>query len=370
MLVFIPTTYYGTSAAAAETYDDLFAGQLDAGYIVIGDAKTAALRVGNRGTETVQVVLSVIDEGGEVIPDFTYQVEPDAFTLAPDAVSDTVSIRIATPYIDRTVAYSVELVATPDVGDEAALRVIYEVVGPLANRISQYPRRRSDATDNFTGIIETLGDDVLVRWYEPLAYDGGSVQVYASESRRDLTGDAANTRFVSPCDPCERLNPFNGNIGYAAYHQPMVCQFQRENRSTTTHVLADNSTLTYQVSASLIVAAPWESLLYRNWALFACGREADRPQYKRTVILIQRLDELFAVENVRTLDGPNQAISHFECDLVQLHRRTAGSPDSFNPFAITYEYQSDKPYAVYPCDIDPVALTLDIEDPYADPYHC
>lgn len=362
-LTFIPTSYYGTSAAEAETFDDLY-GQLDAGYITIGDSHTVALRVGNIGPDAVQVVLTISDEGGEIIPDFSYQVEPDTFVLAPDGVSDTISIRIATPYIDRTTAYSVELVATPDIGEPATLRVVYEVVGPLSNRISQYPRRRSDATDTFTGIIESLGDDVSVHWFQPLAYDGGTVAVLASPCSRHLTGNAADTRFLSPCDPCERLNPLNQFWGYTAYHQPMACQFQRESRSITTHVLADDTTLTYHVSASLIVAAPWESLLYRDWALFAPASGADRPQYKRTVVLIQRLDELFAVENVRTIDGPNQAISHFECDLVQLHRRTAGSPDYYNPFAITYEYQSDKPYAAYACDLDPIALMVSYEDPY------
>lgn len=356
MLVFIPTTDYATSAAAAETI-----GYLDFGPIPIGQNKTAAFRVGNVGPDAVQVVLTVVDEGGEVVPDFTYQLEPDAFTLGPDEISDTVSVRVATPYIRRSFNYVVDLVATPDIGDEAALTLTYEVVGPTVNRCSHYPRRANDQTDNFADIIETLGDDLSVRVFEPVACVGGSVQVEGGDCLRDLTGDAANTRFISPCDPCERLNPLNPTMGYVGYAYVIRAQFQREQRSITTHLLADNTVMTYHVAASLIVPAPWESILYRNWALFSPASGADKGQFKRTVVVVQRHDELYAVENVRTLDGPNQAVSHFECDLVQLHDRAMGSPDFYNPFALTYEFESDKPYAAYACDL---FIPLISEDPY------
>jgi len=345
-LVFIPTTDYSTSTADAETITSL-----DLGYVKGATSRTVSFRIGSSAEPASSVIAAVRD--APYAHDFA--IEPDTFTLEPDAISDTIAITLTLPLDVADEAFSVLLNATTDSGEVFTLPLTYETVGPNAERLPQYPRRAGQATDISTGPILALGDSLVLHRYDPLPYDGGSVIVEAVPCGRDLSGEARNSRFRAACDPCVRLNALDPSYGYAHSQETILAQFQRETRTTTTHLLADNTVLTYNVAASLILPAAYD--LNREWALFSSASGADRAQYKRTVWLVQRQSEYFSVENIRTLDF-GEVISHFECDLIALHERTQGSPDYWNPFALTYEYESDKPYAAYAC---PLQL---VEDPY------
>ena len=61
--------------------------------------------------------------------------------------------------------------------------------------------------------------------------------------------------------------------------------------------------------------------------------------------------DIWALHNIFARYRGNE-LSHYELELIQLHRQSMGSRAYYNPFAWTYELEVDKPYAKYVLDFD------------------
>lgn len=116
-----------------------------------------------------------------------------------------------------------------------------------------------------------------------------------------------------------------------------------------------------------VTGSPSEGVTILQWALFEPPSQTDCEQFKRTVVLIRRLGEWFAVLNEVAIMF-SDSISHWECDLIPVHAAMMDGPDVFNPFAFTYEQDSNNPYATFSCDTSLLVETQDFDDPY-DPYN-
>lgn len=331
MIVFVPVEDYSTSAAAAATVD-----ALSLGYVKAGDSRSVAFRIGARDDDAVFSLTP---------PDSRLSLDTESFDLEADEISDTVTLTLSLPLEEPSAFH----VATLTASTGETLSVEWESVGANSERQTQYPRRSGLATPISSSPILALGDTLLLLRYDPIAFDPDDDRIIVETGARNLCEDPG-VRFRSPCDPCERLSPLNETWGYVESSEIVKAQFTSEQRTIDVSFTADKTSMTYHVAARLILPAEYE--LTRLWASFAEQTAADKPQFKRSVYVVKRLGELFAVENVRTLDISDD-LSHFECDLIALHNRDMGSPDFYNPFSVTYEFESDKPYAAYVCDLEP-----------------
>lgn len=331
MIVFVPVEDYSTSAAAAATVDSL-----SLGYVKAGDSRSVAFRIGARDDDSVFSLTP---------SDSRLSLDVEEFDLSEDEISDTVTLTLSLPLEEPSAFHVATLTATSG----ETLSVEWEAVGANSERQTQHPRRSGLATPISSSPILALGDTLLLLRYDPIAFDPDDDRIIVETGSRNLCEDPG-VRFRSPCDPCERLNPLNETWGYVESSEIVKAQFTSESRSVDVSFSADKTSMTYHVAARLILPAEYE--LTRLWASFAEQSAADKAQFKRSVYVVKRLGELFAVENVRTLDISDD-LSHFECDLIALHNRDIGSPDFFNPFSVTYEFESDKPYAAYVCDLEP-----------------
>lgn len=331
MIVFVPVEDYSTSAAAAATVDSL-----SLGYVKAGDSRSVAFRIGARDDDATFLLTP---------SDSRLSLDTESFDLSEDEISDTVTLTLTLPLEEPSAFH----VATLTASTGETLSIEWEAVGANSERQTQYPRRSGLATPISSSPILALGDTLLLLRYDPIAFDPDDDRIIVESGSRNLCDDPG-VRFRSPCDPCERLSPLNETWGYLESSEIVKAQFTSEQRTIDVSFTADKTSMTYHVAARLILPAEYE--LTRLWASFAPETAADKEQFKRSVIVVKRLGELFAVENVRTLDISDD-LSHFECDLVALHNRDMGSPDFFNPFSVTYEFESDKPYAAYVCDLEP-----------------
>lgn len=117
--------------------------------------------------------------------------------------------------------------------------------------------------------------------------------------------------------------------------------------------------MSFSVTAKLFLSAEWE-LQQETWSLFAPGALPDDATFKKTVYLVQREGAMFAIENLQAkfyVEG----ISHYEADLIQLHNRSMGSPDFFNPFALVYAFNSAKPASAFPVGLEPLFSELAVD---------
>jgi len=346
MLIFIPTTEYARDANQCEPVSDL-----DLGSIRIGTRAAFSFRIGNVGSNTVTWSLYVNDEFD---PDYPDKWElPTGGQLAPGETTDTLTALVNVPINATEIGTVVDLVAT-DGAEETTLQVVYEAMGTNSWRRSNYPRRAGDASDTASNIIDNLGDILRVLCFDPVPHveTGG----YGVKMKAETLGPARDNlagyrplRVVNGSDPCDRLDPKNETFGYAQSVAIIQGQFSRESRETRQTMTATDTILTYDVGASLAFRA--EDELIRHWASFAPATESEPEQYKRSVFILQRLGELWAIENIRVIDK-GDVLSHFEADLVALHSRAMGKPTFFNPFSVTYPFESDVPYAQFTCLLD------------------
>lgn len=346
MLIFIPTTEYARDANEAETISDF-----DLGSIRIGTRAAFSFRIGNVGSNTVTWSLYVRDEFD---PDYPDKWElPTGGQLAPGETTDTLTVRVNLPIDAVEMGHVVDLIAS-DGATETTLQVVYEAMGTNSWRRSNYPRRAGDASDTASNVIDSLGDILRILVFDPVPYvqSGGygvKMKAEALRTARDNLAGYRPMRIVNGADPCDRLNPKDETFGYAQSVAIIQGQFSRESRETRQTMTATDTVLTYDVGASLAFRA--EDELIRHWALFAPATETEPEQFKRSVFILQRLGELWAIENIRTVDK-GDVLSHFEADLVALHSRMMGKPTFFNPFAVTYPCESDIPYAQFTCLLD------------------
>jgi hypothetical protein len=341
MLQFIPVD------DPADTADD--AGQLyqlDFGAVLVGYVETRSFRLGNLGATAVAYTFSLDAMG---MPEDGYEL-PDAGTIPPGATSDTLTLRI-TPPADTTDNYAwvMTLTATADNGDSISIPVTMETVFDRIVRRNETAIRSTSQTDVFTSQIDRTSEWMRLWIYDPVAYDPESQsQIYVQPGDRQLEGDASNHRFRSIVDPCERLNPYNAEWGYTCSTYRIRAHWQPEVDSLTTTFAFNNTDMTYESTASIIIPAPYQNQLYRLWALFAPANAADEAQYKRTVFIVRRNSEYWALQDV-VLPPLGDRMTYCEGTLIKLHNPAMGSKQFFNPFAMTYSNGSNKPYKAYPC---------------------
>lgn len=344
MLIFVPADDLSQSAASATATSSI-----DLGYFTTGRMRTVALRVGNQGSEPAAWTLSARDPFDDGV---TFDFTPEAGSLAPDEISDTVTVNISLPLDAYEIGHVADLILS-DGSSETIAEVTFTPVQANVERRSQYPSRAGDATRTSGNVIESLGDTLQIYVFQPVAYDPTMDDLFTVEwqdNRQTLGGFRGMKIISAAADPCERLNPHSPDWGYTACPVVVRGQFQRESPSIVTTALeADGAPLRYSVSASLILPG-WAELTPRLWALFQPETETEPATYKRTVYLLKRQGVFYAVENIRGLDLGTD-LSHFECDLIALHDAAMGSPDYYNPFSVVYAYESDKPYAVFTCPI-------------------
>jgi len=346
MLIFIPTTDYNRDATEAETISDF-----DLGSIRIGTRAAFSFRIGNIGSNAVTWSLYVRDEFD---PDYPDKWElPTGGQLAAGETTDTLTALVNVPINATEIGTVVDLVAT-DGTEETTLQVVYEAMGTNSWRRSNYPRRAGDASDTAANVIDSLGDILRILVFDPVPHvetGGYGVKMKAealSDARDNLAG-YRSLRIVNGTDPCDRLNPKDETYGYAQSLAIIQGQFSRESRETRQTMTATDTTLVYDVGASLAFRA--EDELIRHWASFTPATETEPEQFKRSVFILQRLGELWAIENIRVIDK-GDVLSHFEADCIALHSRMMGKPTFYNPFAITYPFESDVPYAQFTCLLD------------------
>lgn len=345
MLIFVPATDLSTSAHVASSVTSL-----DLGFIKATGSKQISFRIGNLGSETANVSLSIKDLMDTQVHE-KVSLSLTSFSISPGEISNTVTLTVSLPR--ETIGMSHILTVTASSGE--MLEIYAEYVGPNTERKPQYPDRTGDATRVASDVVFRLGDTLTLFRFTPVAYD-------QSDTRR-IINDKVIT-FPSGqggCgDPCSRLNPSDPlGRGYTLTTENIIAQFQAESRTIRQSFQATDTTLIYEVNGRLILPSEFE--LTREWALFAFesrdGLDPDR--YKRTVFIVKRQGELFAIENIRTLDHADD-LSHFECDLIALHSRKMGDRNFYCPFNIVYLWGSDEPYSKYPCPCNvPEELMLD-----------
>lgn len=348
-LVFIPTNDYNRDATVAKTMTDF-----DLGSIRIGTRAAFSFRIGNTGSAAVTWSLTVNEQFD---PEATGKWElPQGGSLAPGQTTDTLTVRVNVPITAVEMGVIVDLIAS-DGTDEYPLEISYEAMGTNSWRRSNYPRRAGQATNSATNVIDNLGDILRVLCFHPVAFDPDAVTGFGKQVKTEPLGTATDAlagyksmKVIDGRDPCDRLNPKDETFGYAQSLAIIQGQFSGETRETRTiNLTATDTVMEYQVGATLAFIA--ENELVRHWGLFEEATEIEPAQYKRSVFILQRLGELWSIENIRTMDKGDE-LSHFEADLVALHPRYIGAPSFWNPFAITYEYESEKPYSMFVCTLD------------------
>ncbi|MBP7746923.1 MAG: hypothetical protein KA383_12405 [Phycisphaerae bacterium] len=340
MLVFVSASDLTQSAALATPTTNI-----DLGYFTTGRMATVALRVGNQGSTSAAWNLNARDPFDDGV---TCDIYPDMGFLVADEISDTVTVDITLPLDAYEIGHVADLILT-DGSSETICELTFTPVQANVERRSQYPSRAGDATRISGNVIESLGDTLQVYVFQPVAYDPSTDDLISVEWQdKSIGGLYRGMKIVTAADPCERLNPHNEQWGYTVCPTVVRGQFQRESPSIVTTALeATGAPLRYNVSASLILPG-WAELTPRLWAMFQPETETEPATYKRTVYLLKRQGVVYAIENIRGLDLGSD-LSHFECDLIALHDAAMGSADYYNPFAVVYQYDSDKPYAVFTC---------------------
>ena len=333
MLAFLPSSDYSESASAATGVETL-----DYEYIQVGESKSRSIRIANQSNDTVNYFLAADSDWVEITP--------ESGTLQADEISNTTFIEISPPLGEKTAIHSVDLVATTGV-DVYRLELLFEVIGANETRQSQYPERRSDFTDNVSNVINRVSESFTLYRYDPVAYDESDNRVIIDpDQKRQLVGTPGSHRWLTQ-NFAERLNPLNSTWGYTRSDETILASFHDETNEIETSFTRDNSMMSYQSTAYLVVPAEFE--FHQIWALFSPAKNPDPDQYKRTVYLIRRREDIWCLHNIYARYRGNE-LSHYEIELVQFHRQAMGSAAYYNPFALTYERDTDKPYAMYPVD--------------------
>lgn len=342
MVVFIPSNDYATSADDAATIDEI-----DFGYVKADHFESRSFMLGNRSTESVTLSLSISDSS----PVTEWTLSHESLTLSAGAVSDSLTLSIALP-LDAPNASGSALLIVDDGTDTYSLDLLYEMVGSNLERRSQYPERAGDKTDQFGSVVETFGEPIIIWRFDPVPYDPEDTDILARQSpNARYLNDGGDIIFLRQSNVCDRLNPDNARWGYVRSSQTVRAAFQREDFTINETYEQTNTRVTWTGGAYLTVPAHYEESLTREWALFAEARGADKEQYKRTVLLCQKQGQVFALQNVLAPSYGDE-LAKFTAELIPVHDTGMGSPDFFNPFALTYTYASDKPYAQYNCPLE------------------
>lgn len=344
MIVFIPANEWSTDANSASSVNEL-----DISYVKLTESKQTSFRIGNTGTETVSNVLSLIDELDPNVND-TASLSLDELELAPGATSNTITLTVAPP-LDATAGSHIITVSSSS-GETLDVFAVY--VGPNTERASQIPRE-GQATRITSAVISSLGDQLDLFVFHPVAFD-------PTDTRR-LMNDMVITfppgQGQYEADPCSRLSPSHElEQAYTQTTERIIANFGSENRTFRQTYQATNSTITYEVTASLTL--PAEFPLTREWALFSPeSRDGLTPSlYKRSVYLIKRGGEWFDIANERTIDfGADH--SHYACDLIAIRDRKMGDPSYYCPFSLVWGLHSDQPFACFTCPCDIPLLAAD-----------
>ncbi len=334
MLSFVPSDDLSSSPGEASAITSL-----DFGYVKAGETKSEVIRVSNPGASVASI---------ELIPESPLAVEPRLIVLPPDTISDTVVLTVSMPLDAVSRSHTADLLLSS--GEKLVIE--WETVGANTERQAQYPARTGNPTHISTSVIESKGDTLRLYRFDPIPFDESTATLrpgrrFKIEKTGKFAGEFETIRS-NVCDLESRLDGANPTCGYTMVPETIVAQFTSENiEITTTNLTSNKAPLTYSISATLIIPAEFE--LLREWAPFQPESETDKAQYKRTVYVVKRQGVLHSIENIRTLDfGDN--LSHYSADLVGIHCRDNGNPYYFNPWAITYEYESDKPYATFPLE--------------------
>jgi len=346
MLKFIP--YDDLSEVASDAYGIQ---SLDFGHIMVGESNSESIRIGNTCADAVTYSLSVPANFAEWI-----EVAPESGSLQGDYISDTTVIVVAPPLDALTETHAVDLTATTNDGKTYNLELTFTAVGANELRQRQYPERRTAFTDNVSGVIMRVSEILNFYRYDPIAYNPNDRRVIIDVDQfRRLTGEPGAHRWISQENVAERLSPTNATWGYTRSEEIAWGTFQEETTDVQVTFTKDNSMMTYTSTAFLVLPAEVEPT--NIWALFAPANDPDPATYKRTVYLFQRQGDVWALHNIYARYRGNE-LSHYEVQLIQLHRQAMGSAAFYNPFAFVYERDTDKPYAMYPVDYDDLFVSL------------
>lgn len=328
-LVFIPFDDLSVSAIAATPITSI-----DYSFIQAGEEKSHSFRIGNTSAGSVSLTLVSSSDLVSLLP-------ATSFTLAPDQITDTITATINVPLSALTVTESIVLTATSDEG-ATSMTLDYVSVGANTARDSEYPERRTTLTDTISNTILRASEPLKLLKYEPIPYDPDDTRVFISDKKRHLDIGGDHSFVTQSVD--ERLNPLNETWGYVRSESIILGSFQDIETDILTDFVADKTSMNYRSTAKLFVPPEYE--FPRTCALFSDAEDPDDIQYKKTVYLILRRGEFWALHTIQTRFRGNE-LAHHEIDLVQLEPRNMGSPDFYNPFAWTWRYEADKPYAKF-----------------------
>ncbi len=349
-LVYIPVNDLSDLASDAGVIDYIDFGEP----ILVGSEASESFRLGNLSDQTVNYTWSV--EQDDLNPFLFEEMDylfleaaglPEPGTLGPNETSDTLSLRLIPPLTSGNRVWVLSVIVTSEIGT-SRLQIVFETVADRDQRRREYPERATSQTDVFSAQIDRAAEHLRLLRYDPVAYDPTDSRVIVERGERYLT-ESPDIRFKSLCDPCQRLNSMNSEWGYVQSETMIRGVYAPETDHISLTFTKTNTTMTYASTSSIIMPAEYHSDLQRTWALFARQSGADREQFKRTVFIFRRKEELWAILDV--IAPPlGDITTYLEARCIQVHNADMGSPQFFNPWALTYESESDKPYSMYPCD--------------------
>jgi hypothetical protein len=321
-IVYIPAASYATNAHAAETIDSA-----DLGNVRAGASASVSFRVGNVGETVTDLTLSVDHPAASL--------SVTALTLAPGECSDTLTATVSAA-IDCPTQTELAYIRAAT----SELELSWQTVGANVDRTSQAPERAGPYSDKAADMLYNVGEPLRIYRFDPLPYDPTDTRIFVG---------GRGTRFSSQSNVCTRLDPLDTRWGYSLTTETVVGAFQSEEWETTEQVTVEDGAMSWRGSAVLYLPAEFE--LQRQWALFNPARGVDADQYKRTVFLTQRQGQVWCLHLITPVYRGDE-LSYWRCRLVPLAQPSPNDVGYYNPFAVTYENESDRPYATYACSID------------------
>jgi hypothetical protein len=323
-VIVIPTNEYASRASEAETIS-----ARDFGYVRAGLSVSRSFRVGNL-SPFVQDLSFSTDSPLAVAPDYPV-------TLQPNEISDTLSVRVSALLDCVSDSATADLIVS-DGESTYSIPMHWETVGANSDRRSQVPERTGDVTRIVGNTLERALTPLRLYRFDPVPYDPADRCVFIRDGHPVTLGD-----------PCARLDPLDDRWGYRRSVQTILAAYVGDDWTISESFTRDNTTVSYEGSASLLIPAEYE--LDRTWALFNPATQVEREQYKRTVYLTQIQGQVWCLQIVDPAYY-GEDLAYWTCRLLPLKNATVGDPSAYNPFAFTYEYESDRPYAVFPCRAD------------------
>ena len=230
--------------------------------------------------------------------------------------------------------------------------VTLEIVGPNVTYAEKYPERAGPITDQLGGVILSASEVLDAHIYDPIGLE--SVSNGAAEVL-EVPSLSFGATFRLANDPCARLNKDDWEWGYAASEARIEGAFQHESDAFTLEFRI-GSAIEFSKTAKLYLPGHYENLLH--FALFEDFSATEPEQYKRTVILIERDGILWWLATaVPQYKGPY--LAYFDCQLAAVSDASNSSLIWVNPFAITWNLGSRKPYRLYTCP-----TTFEMRTPY------